>query len=82
MLLSGGRPKARPAHEFRSVLFALIFEMRGLAQPVPYTGGAPGGPPALGFNKSAACGVPTFCYAAWALCMAHLFVPTIWTLAT
>ncbi len=45
--------------------------MRELAQPVPYTGGAPDD---LGFKKRAACGILTFLLC-WALCMAHLFVP-------
>jgi len=51
--------------------------MRELAQPVPYTGGAPDD---LGFKKRAACGVLSFLLC-WALCIGA-FICAYWELAT
>jgi len=51
--------------------------MRELAQPVPYTGGAPDD---LGFKKRAACGVLSFLLC-WALC-SGAFICAYWELAT
>ena len=51
--------------------------MRELAQPVPYTGGAPDD---LGFKKRAACGVLSFLLC-WALC-SGAFICAYWELAS